>query len=155
MPPGATLTLSPDEVEEAPTLSVDEVEEPTKQQSSAAIGQVTRPLSPPPVPPLSASPLSIATPAPRGTAAGLVTEQQERRGGMPLTIQPPSGSLEAPHPEQIAAVPRPNAALSTPAQSRERKPTPVDVLDPAFTAAQRLAPEQRDQVPTGGEEALG
>jgi tetratricopeptide (TPR) repeat protein len=220
--PSATLTLSPDDIEEVPTLSEDDVEVPTKQASSAAIGQVTRPQAPAPVAPSSAKPFDLQKtlpapkglvkpgninlnnrpilqnddgthsselsfsqgtddgevlvpqivngkkisqeeawkhyqktgehmgifdtpdnadayaeavhnrrlstslspqytlgqegplPAPRSTAEGLVTEQQERRGGMPLQIQPASGSLENPHPEQVAAVPRPNATLAQP-----------------------------------------
>jgi hypothetical protein len=115
--PSATLTLSPDDIEEVPTLSEDDVEVPTKQSSSAAIGQVTRPQAPGPILPSSASPLSLGPtpPQPRGTAAGLVTEQQERRAGMPLEIQPADYGLESPHAAQSVPVPRPNTTLAAPA----------------------------------------
>ena len=90
------------EVEEAPSYSADEVEEaPTAQQSSATIDQVTRPQSRAPVAPASTPSLSLgpAPPKPRPVAEGLVTEQQERRGGMPLSIQPASGSLFVRRPD--------------------------------------------------------
>src|ERR1700689_16170 len=133
------------EVEEAPSYSADEVEEaPTKQQSAAAMDQVTRPQSPAPGAPSSAKAFDLQNtlPAPKGllkpgninlnnrlqsprsTAEGLLTEHKERRGGMPLAIQPANYGLENPHPEQVVATPRPNATLSRGAQPN------VDVQEP-------------------------
>lgn len=81
-------------------------------EASASIDKVTRPQSPSPAAASSAH-LSLGQPPARRTVAeGLTTEQQERSGGMPLAIQPASGSLNNPHPEQAAPVPRPNASLS-------------------------------------------
>jgi hypothetical protein len=143
------------EVEEAPSYSADEVEEaPTTQQSSAAIDQATRPQSPAPVAPSSAR-MSLGT-APRPVAAGLVTEQQERRDGMPLQIQPASGSLANPHPEQVAPVPRPTTSLAGPATPNV-KPVPFQEPGAAVglgatpgTPPQRDLPDLLDALQRGG-----
>ena len=87
------------------------------QEASAGIDQVTRPRSPAPVAPSSATGFSWQNPPQaRSTAEGLVTEEQERRGGMPLAIQAADYGLENAHPERVVARARPNTTLSEGAQ---------------------------------------
>jgi hypothetical protein len=127
---------------------------PTAQQSSAAIGRVTSPLSPAPIPPASLPPFSLGAPpsTPRSTAEGLTTEQQERRAGMPLAIQPASGSLENTHPEQVVAQPLTNQTLATPP-----KPAPIDTsLGPnaPFTPEEVAARHQEKQADEAADSSM-
>ncbi|MCU1301406.1 MAG: hypothetical protein JWQ87_1690 [Candidatus Sulfotelmatobacter sp.] len=108
----------------------------TRQQSSADIDSITRPQSLAPVAPSSAN-LSIRGPreaSPHSIAEGLTTEQQERRGGMPLAVQWASGSLDNPHSEQVAPVPLSTQRLS----SAGRSTTSVDELAEAPTPSGRF-----------------
>ena len=85
------------------------------QEASAEMGRVTRPQSPASAAPSSAR-YSWKTSPQRSTAEGLVTEEQERREGMPLAIQSASATLQDVHPERVVATPRPTTALSPGAQ---------------------------------------
>jgi 2'-5' RNA ligase len=64
---------------------------------------------------------------------------------MPLTIQPTSGSLENPHPEQVVATPRPNRTLAAPAQPNVNVEEPGAVpvpVGPKFTNPGKATPQE-------------
>lgn len=95
-PPGITLDLSPGE-------------------ASSQLESITRPTASPTSQPSSARYDIGPTPARRTVAEGLVTEQQERQGGMPLALHPADYSIQNRlEPAGITPVPRPTQRLASP-----------------------------------------
>lgn len=100
--------------------SPEELRTEAHQQSSATIDSVTRPQSPVPAAPSSASLSLGVTPAkPRSIAEGLTTEQQERRGGMPLVLAP--GPPLSDRPENYHSLPTGSIIRGTPGTEQRFK----------------------------------
>jgi probable phosphoglycerate mutase len=120
--------------------------EPSTQEADAAIESVTRPQSTrKPTWQSSSLDLGKAPSKPRSTAEGLVTEQQERRGGMPLAIQPANYGLEASQlrPQGIQPVPRSTSTLAPGAQP-STKMEPFSEPGSGGLPGAPLSPEQAE-----------